>query len=191
MKFCSLCGSAVEKKVPEGDNRYRHICIECGTIHYQNPNIVTGCLVECDGLILMCKRAIEPRKGLWTLPAGFLENDETTIDAAKRETWEEAKARVEVIDLFTLFNLPHVNQVYAMFRARFIEPEYGPGEESLEVQLFQEQEMPWDDIAFPVITETLKLYFKDRQEGVFKVHTGNMILRHPDKREFDVTLLQA
>lgn len=189
MKFCSTCGSEIERKIPDGDNRLRHMCVQCGAIHYQNPNIVTGCLVEQDDGVLMCKRAIEPRKGLWTLPAGFLENDETTIDAAVRETWEEAKARVEVVDLFTLFNLPHVNQVYVMFRARFLEPDYGPGEESLEVEMIRETDIPWEDMAFPVISETLKLFFEDKKRGNFKVHTGDMIRTHPDQAEYDISML--
>jgi len=175
MKFCSQCGQPVEWRTPADDNVPRHICTACGTIHYQNPKIVVGCIPEWEDRILLCKRAIEPRYGLWTLPAGFMENNETTQEGAARETLEEATARVEVNDLYAIFNLPHVNQVYMMYRARLLDADFGPGQESLEVSLYEETDIPWPQIAFPVITETLRAYFEDRRRGEFGTHTGDIV----------------
>jgi ADP-ribose pyrophosphatase YjhB (NUDIX family) len=174
MKFCSECGSPVELKVPAGDHLPRHICPACGTIHYQNPKMVVGTIPEWEDRVLLCRRAIEPRYGLWTLPAGFMENGETTLEGAARETWEEAGARIEMGGLYTLFNLPHINQVYLMFRARLLDLDYAPGTESLETRLFAEAEIPWQDIAFRTVRETLKLYFEDRRRGVFEFHIGDI-----------------
>jgi len=170
MKFCSVCGEAVRVGVPEGDNRSRHICDRCDIVHYQNPKLVAGCIAAWGDRVLMCRRAIEPRLGRWTVPAGFMENGETTYQAALRETLEEANARVEVDDLFVTVNLPHINQVYMLFRGRLLDLEFSPGEESLEVDLLSEADMPWEDIAFPTVTESLKLYFSDRAQGAFPVH---------------------
>lgn len=189
MKFCNLCGSAVELLVPKGDTLPRHVCGSCGEIHYLNPKVVVGCIPRWQDRILMCRRAIEPRYGLWTLPAGFLENGETTIEGAARETLEEAAARVRVTQLYTLFNLPHINQVYVMFLADLDEPEFGPGTESLEVALYDEPEIPWRQIAFPVIEQTLKLYFDDRRRGHFGVHTGDVVRLPTAGRAFDVRML--
>jgi ADP-ribose pyrophosphatase YjhB (NUDIX family) len=180
MKYCSECGAKVEWRLPEGDNRERHVCIECNTIHYQNPKIVAGCLPVWQNKILLCKRAIEPRYGLWTLPAGYMENAETTVEAAMRETREEACANVEVVDLFTMLSLPHINQVYMMYRADLIDENFSPGCESLETRLFAEHEIPWKEIAFPVITTTLEIFFADRKQGAFGIHTGDMV-RIPDQ----------
>ncbi len=174
MKFCSDCGSPVTVKVPEGDNLPRHICDNCNTIHYQNPKIVTGCIPEWEDKILLCKRAIEPRYGLWTLPAGFMENDETIQQAAMRETTEEANARVEITGLYGLFNIPHINQVYMLFRASLLDLDFAPGDESLEVRLYTEDDIPWDELAFPVITETLMRYFEDRGNNSFCLQTGDI-----------------
>ena len=175
MNYCSSCGAVLQKKIPPGDNRPRFVCGSCNTIYYQNPKIVTGCLAEWENKVLMCRRAIIPRQGLWTLPAGFMENGETVVEAAIRETYEEANASVEIIDLFTIFNLPHVNQVYMMFRARLRDLNYRPGEESLEVDLFDETQIPWDRLAFATIHHTLHLYFHDRQSGHFGFHMGDII----------------
>jgi ADP-ribose pyrophosphatase YjhB (NUDIX family) len=175
MNYCSSCGAVLQKKIPPGDNRPRFVCGSCNTIYYQNPKIVTGCLAEWENKVLMCRRAIIPRQGLWTLPAGFMENDETVVEAAIRETYEEANASVEIIDLFTIFNLPHVNQVYMMFRARLRDLNYRPGEESLEVDLFDETQIPWDRLAFATIHHTLRFYFHDRQSGHFGFHMGDII----------------
>jgi len=183
MKYCSQCGETVTVKVPEGDSLPRHVCAACGTIHYQNPKIVVGCIPEWDDRILLCRRAIEPRYGLWTLPAGFMENGETVQQGAARETLEEARARVEIGTLYTLFNLPHISQVYMLFRGRLLDLDFGPGSESLEVALVPESEVPWQEIAFPVIEESLLLYFRDRAEGAFPMRSGDILrLEGPDRR---------
>lgn len=179
MKFCSSCGETVSLVIPEGDNRLRHVCSSCEMIHYENPKIVTGCIPEWEDKILLCKRAIEPRTGLWTLPAGFMENSETNIEGAARETDEEANARVENMQLFSVFSIAHINQVYTMYRGDLVNGEASPGVESLEVALLSEAEVPWNNIAFQVIAETLKLYYKDKKQGKFTAHYGD-IIKQPD-----------
>jgi ADP-ribose pyrophosphatase YjhB (NUDIX family) len=174
MNFCSACGARVERRVPEGDNLPRHVCVSCGTIHYENPKIVVGCIPEWQDRILLCRRAIEPRRGLWTVPAGFMENGETTADGAQRETLEEANARVEILDLYAMFNIPHISQVYLLFRARLLDLDFHPGAESLEVRLFEEAEVPWDEIAFITVRRTLNHYFADRRKGSFAFHIGTV-----------------
>ena len=191
MNFCSNCGAQVGLRIPEGDNRPRYVCDACHFIHYQNPKIVTGCIPEWDDKVLLCKRAIEPRYGLWTLPAGFMENGETTHQGAVRETLEEANARVSIAGLFTLFNLPHIDQVYLMFRGRLLDLDFGPGDESLEVTLFPESQVPWDQIAFPVVQQTLQLYFKDRKAGAFRVHNGDIVRISDQPRRYRTTLLMG
>ena len=168
MNFCSHCGAAtLELRIPDGDTLPRFVCATCGTIHYENPKIVVGCLPVWDERVLLCKRAIEPRHGLWTLPAGFLENGETLEAGALRETLEEADARVELGDLYTVISLPQINQVYMMFRARLLDLDFGPGTESLEVELFDEDEIPWEQLAFRTIARTLRNFFLDRRLGAF------------------------
>jgi ADP-ribose pyrophosphatase YjhB (NUDIX family) len=180
MKFCSHCGSAsLEQRIPQGDTLPRWVCALCGTIHYQNPKIVVGCLPDWDGRVLLCRRAIDPRHGLWTLPAGFLENGETIVAGAARETMEEAQARVEVGALYTVISLPHINQVYVMFRARLIDLGFGPGPESLDVRLFDENDVPWNELAFRTIARTLRNYFLDRKLGEFSVHVSALDRRTP------------
>jgi ADP-ribose pyrophosphatase YjhB (NUDIX family) len=175
MKFCSSCGAQVSLRIPVGDNRPRYVCDACSTIHYQNPLIVAGAIPVWEDRVLLCRRAIEPRHGLWTLPAGFMEKGETTPQAAQRETLEEACARVQVEALYTVFNLPHIDQVYLMFRAQLCDPGFAPGAESLEVALFAETEIPWKQLAFPVMRETLRLYFADRARGEgYPVHVGDI-----------------
>ncbi|WP_150302940.1 NUDIX hydrolase [Pseudomonas saliphila] len=169
MKFCSQCGEAVSESIPAGDNRVRFVCVHCETVHYQNPRIVAGCLVTHEHQVLLCRRAIEPRHGFWTLPAGFMENGETTEQAALRETWEEARARVEAQQLYMLFNLPHINQVYVFFRGRLADMNFAAGEESLEVGLFSEADIPWDQLAFPTISKTLRQYYADVRTSEFPV----------------------
>lgn len=190
MKYCSDCGATVTLRVPEGDNLPRYVCASCDTIHYQNPNIVAGCIPEWGDSILLCRRAIEPRHGYWTLPAGFMENSETSIEAAARETLEEAGAHVEVTNLFAIYNLPHISQVYMMFRSRLPEPDFQPGSESLEVELFRESEIPWNDLAFPVIEETLRRYYEDMSNGKFELHIGDLIVTDREKRQFKTQYLQ-
>jgi ADP-ribose pyrophosphatase YjhB (NUDIX family) len=151
------------------------VCGTCDQIHYQNPKIVVGCLAEWESKILLCKRAIEPAYGLWTLPAGFMENNETTLEGAMRETLEEANARVRILDLYALFNLPHVNQVYMMFRAKLLDLNYMPGAESLEVKLFDKHEIPWSELAFRTVPQTLKHYYEDREKGQFSLHIGDIL----------------
>jgi ADP-ribose pyrophosphatase YjhB (NUDIX family) len=174
MNFCSHCGNPVRQRVPSGDHRPRYVCDHCGAVHYQNPKVVAGCIPEWEDRLLLCRRAIEPRHGLWTLPAGFMENGETTAEGAARETMEEACARVAIIDLYALFNIPHINQVYLMFRARLLDPDFAAGNESLEVALFRETEIPWAKLAFPVVRETLRRYFDDRRRGHYGMHTGDI-----------------
>jgi ADP-ribose pyrophosphatase YjhB (NUDIX family) len=181
----------VDLSIPEGDHLPRHICSQCGEIHYQNPKVVVGCIPEYGQQLLFCKRAIEPRLGYWTLPAGFMENGETTAEGAQRETLEEACARVEIIDVFSMFNLPHINQVYVLYRARLCDLDFAPGTESLEVKLLDEEQVPWDEIAFPVITESLRLYFADRKAGRFGFHSGDMIRLPGETPRFDVHVLNA
>lgn len=178
MKFCSECGSLVSQLIPAGDNRLRFVCADCQTIHYQNPKMVVGCLPEWEDKVLLCKRAIEPQYGKWTLPAGFMENGESTQQGALRETLEEAGARVEISHLFTLYNLPYISQVYLMFRARLLDLDFAAGEESLEVALFTEEEIPWDEIAFLTIEKTLRQYFEDRRKGEFEFHVGDIERRN-------------
>lgn len=165
MNFCSSCGQSVSLKIPADDNRHRHVCEGCGEIHYQNPKMVVGSipLWDADGRahVLLCRRAIEPRRGYWTLPAGFMENGETTAEAARRETLEEAGARIELLDLFSLLNVAHVHQVHLFYRARLCDLDFAAGTESLEVRLFTEQDIPWGDLAFPTVTHTLKRFFAD------------------------------
>ena len=166
MKFCSECASPVSLLIPAGDNRPRYVCESCSTIHYQNPKMVLGTIPvwERDGelKILLCKRAIEPRHGYWTLPAGFMENDETTAEAAMRETREEAGANIELGKLFSLLNVARVHQVHMFYLATLLDLDFAPGEESLDVQMFSEAQIPWDDLAFPTIRTTLELFFADR-----------------------------
>ena len=180
MKFCSNCGAAVTLRVPSGDTLPRHVCDACGTIHYQNPRMVVGCIVEWEGRVLMCKRAIEPRYGLWTVPAGYLENGETLADGAQRETMEEANARVEMGPLYALYNIPHINQVYMLFRARLLDVDVKAGAETLEVRLCTESEIPWEEIAFVSIRNALTHYYADRRKGTFDFHMGT-IERAPPK----------
>ena len=167
MNFCSHCGRSVSLKIPEEDNRPRHVCDSCGNIHYQNPKIVAGCIPEWQGKILLCRRAIEPRYGLWTIPAGYMENGETLEQAACRETEEEACARVDLDGLYAVYNIPHVSQVYVIFRGQLADGVFSPGAESLETSLFEENQIPWSEIAFPVVDRILKRFFHDRPEQRF------------------------
>ncbi|MBD2859206.1 NUDIX hydrolase [Spongiibacter sp. KMU-158] len=168
MNFCSECGSKVVEKIPAGDNRRRFVCDACDFIHYQNPRTVVGCLPVSGDKVLLCRRAIEPRLGYWTVPAGFMENGETMLEGALRETQEEAAATVKDETLYRLFDIPHINQVYVFFRGE-LDGDYGVGPESLESRLFSEDEIPWSELAFPIVTDILLEYFEDRKTGEFPI----------------------
>lgn len=174
MKFCSNCAAPVVRRVPPGDALPRFLCDQCGEIHYQNPKLVVGAVPEWEGRVLLCRRAIEPRYGYWTLPAGFMENDETAGDGAARETQEEAGARIELVGAYTLLSVPMVNQVHLFFRARLLDLDFAPGEESLEVALFEEADIPWKEIAFRTVGLTLKHWFADRASGDFRFHAEDV-----------------
>jgi ADP-ribose pyrophosphatase YjhB (NUDIX family) len=174
MKFCSSCGAPVTLRVPPGDTLPRHVCDTCLTVHYQNPRMVVGCIPEWEDRILLCRRGIEPRHGLWTVPAGYMENGETTFQGALRETLEEANARVEIGPLYALYNIPHINQVYLLFRGRLLDIDVHPGAETLEVRLMAESEIPWAQIAFASVRNTLTHYYDDRRRGRFQFHMGTI-----------------
>ncbi len=171
MKFCSQCGNPVIQRVPEGDSRPRYLCEHCHTIHYQNPNIVAGSLPVWQGKVLLCRRAIEPRLGYWTLPAGFMENGETMEQAARRETQEEACAALGELTLYTLIDVPHINQVHVFYRAEMASDTFAAGVESLEVRLFDEADIPWSELAFMTVHHTLEFFFADRREHSYPVRT--------------------
>ena len=173
MKYCSSCGSKVELKVPQDDNFPRYCCTKCDAIHYQNPKIVTGTIPIMKDRILLCKRAIHPRPGMWTLPAGFLENGETIGQGAFRETLEETNTEVKMGNLYAIFNIPQISQVYMLFFAEVLREDFGETPESLEVKLFKEEEIPWQELAFPFVPIVLKNYFADRKVNKFdlKVET--------------------
>ena len=174
MKFCSNCGSPVARRVPPGDSLPRYLCDACGSIHYENPKLVVGALPEWEGRLLLCRRASEPRYGYWTLPAGFMENDETAGDAALRETLEEAGARIELSSPFSMVSVPRVNQVHLFYRARLLDLEFKPGLESLEVALFEEAAVPWPEIAFRTVGITLRHWFADRAAGAYGFHAEDI-----------------
>ncbi len=166
IRFCNQCGSRVEQKIPDGETLPRAVCPACHTIQYQNPKIVAGSVPEWEDKILLCRRAIEPRRGLWTFPAGFMECGETTEAAATRETMEEAYADIQIHSLLGLFSLPHVSQVYVVYRAHLQNLKFKPGPESLEVKLVNLSDIPWDQLAFPVIHEALSRYVNDIQTAI-------------------------
>jgi len=173
--YCPSCGGETRQQVPEGDNRERAVCCDCETIHYQNPKIVAGALPVWEDKVLLCKRAIEPRYGSWTLPAGFMENGESVEQGAQRETWEEAEAQIEQLRLYTVLSIPRISQVYMIFRAQLQgEQAFGVGSESLETALFTEQQIPWDEIAFPMIERSLRYYFADRKRGQFGIYVEDI-----------------
>ena len=174
MKFCPNCAAPIAQRVPPGDSVPRYVCDACGSIHYQNPKMVLGCLPQWESRLLLCRRAIEPRYGYWTLPAGFMENGESTGEGAARETLEEAGARVELIAPFSIISVPYVNQVHVFFRARLLDLDFKAGEESLEVALFEEAQVPWKDIAFRTVGLTLKHWFADRTRGAFGFHAEDI-----------------
>lgn len=175
MNYCSNCGASLQFLIPPGDHLPRYVCNSCKTIHYQNPKLVVGCIPEWEDKILLCRRAIEPGHGLWTLPAGFMENSETTQQGAAREAMEEAHAEVRINALYSLYNLPHINQVHVFFRAALLDLSFRPGIESLEVALFREDGIPWERLAFASVRETLQHYYRDRRAGDYGCHTGDIV----------------
>ncbi len=174
IKHCRACGGAAIYQTPADDNRDRATCTVCGTIHYENPLNVVGTVPAWEDKVLLCRRNIEPRFGLWTLPAGFMELGETTAEGAVRETVEEAGAHIELQELFTLLNVVRVGQVHLFYRARLLDTDFAPGPETIEAELFAEADIPWDEIAFRTTKKTLELYFEDRRKGRFEVHVGDI-----------------
>lgn len=191
MKFCHQCANPLTLRVPEGDDKPRHCCNSCDSIFYLNPKNVVGTLPFFEDKVLLCKRAIQPRLGKWTLPAGFMENGESSLDGAIRETQEEACASVIVQNdsLYTLFNLPKINQVYMFFRAELANLDFAAGVESEEVALFSEKEIPWQEIAFPVVKSTLEHYFDDLRKNQFPVRMFDV--HHGEDRSFTTNLISS
>ncbi len=173
-QHCPTCGGPISYRVPPDDNRERAVCTVCASIHYQNPLVVVGTVPTWQDQVLLCKRAIEPRHGYWTLPAGFMELDESTSDGAARETAEEAGASIDMGPLLTVLNVVRVGQVHLFYRATLRNIQFAPGVESLEVKLFTEAEIPWQDLAFRTVSRTLQHYFEDRKRGVFELHHGDI-----------------
>jgi len=175
VKFCSRCGGGIVRALPPNDTRHRHVCAACGAVHYENPRVVAGCIPEWNGRVLLCRRAIEPRAGLWNLPAGFMETGETVAETAVRETGEEANARVELLGLYSIMTLPHISQVYFMFRARLLDGEFSAGHETEEARLFEPDGIPWDQLAFPTVHHTLRFFVDDRTAGVYRFRIGDIV----------------
>lgn len=170
MNYCSNCGAKTQYRIPKGDNRQRHICNNCGMIHYQNPKIIAGCVILEDDEVLLCRRAIQPRCGLWTLPAGFMENGETVAQAALRETWEEAQARPELDSLYVVTSIPKISQVYMLYLGYLHGGGFSSGPESLEVNLFSMDKIPWGELAFHTVEDTLRCLREDLKCGSFPLH---------------------
>ena len=186
MKFCTLCGNSLGLRIPVDDDRERHVCTVCGHVHYQNPRIIV-CALPChEDKVLLCKRAIEPRYGLWTLPGGFMENGESTLDAAVRETLEEAHARIDIHELYALYNLIHIDQVHLFFRATLRDLDFGAGTESLDVRLFREDEIPWQEMAFPAVVNTLQQYFRDLPSGRFPLRLADVTVNANNTRTIKI-----
>jgi len=175
MNFCSHCGAGqLKKRIPAGDNRLRIVCENCQTVHYSNPKIVAGCLPVWEDKVLLCRRSIPPRKGYWNVPGGYLEHEESVEEGARREVWEEACTRVEILQAHTIFSIPHIGQVYVHFLARLLELDFAPGPESLEVRLFTEAEIPWGELAFSSSRFSLERFWEDRRTGKRQVHVGGV-----------------
>lgn len=170
MDFCSNCGQKTIEKIPLGDHQLRRVCSSCNSIHYVNPKVICGALALWENKVLLCRRAIEPRYGLWTLPAGYMELFETMEQGAARETREEAEAEVEIEQLYCMYNIPRIGQIYVLFKADLIDGKFGAGEESIECRLFEEHEIPWSELAFPSVEHTLRHYFSDRKSNQFNLH---------------------
>jgi ADP-ribose pyrophosphatase YjhB (NUDIX family) len=179
-RFCSNCGHPITRRVPDGDSRVRDCCDHCGVIHYVNPRPVVGTIPVWNDQVLLCLRAIEPKLGYWTLPAGFMEVGETSADGARRETEEEAGARIELGPLFSMIDVPAVEQLHIFYRARLLDLKFAAGIETLEVRLFSEADIPWDRIAFRTVSTTLRLFFEDRSKGAYGTHTSEIGPRPPE-----------
>ena len=176
IKHCKNCGTAVVYRLPDdGDLRQRAICPGCVTVHYENPLNVVGTVPYLDERVLLCKRNIEPRKGKWTLPAGFMELEETTAEGAARETDEEAGAQIEMGSLFSILSVPRVGQVHLFYRARLLSDQFNPGHETMEARLFSEEDIPWEEIAFRTVRVTLERYFAYRRLGAYSVHAVDIV----------------
>ena len=174
IRHCKACGAATEYRIPADDNRERATCTGCGAVHYENPLNVVGTVPAWQDQVLLCRRNIEPRHGFWTLPAGFMELGETAAEGALRETVEEAGAHIELGPLFTFLNVVRVGQLHLYFRARLLDTDFAPGPETIEAQLFREDEIPWDELAFRTVRETLKHYVEDRRRGQFELHSADI-----------------
>ena len=174
IKHCKVCGGAAVYAVPADDNRERATCTVCATIHYENPINVVGTVPHWGDQVLLCRRNIEPRHGFWTVPAGFMEMGETTAEGAVRETIEEAGAHIELQGLFTLLNVVRVGQLHLYYRARLLDTEFDPGPETIEARLFTEAQVPWEELAFRTVRETLRRYFEDRRKGEFGFHASDI-----------------
>ena len=172
MNFCSNCGSHVQQAVPEGDHKLRYVCSNCGTVHYDNPRMIVGCLPRWKDRVLLCKRSNDPKRGFWTLPAGFMENNEAIEAGAMRETREEAHAEVEIIRLFSVYSVPVVSQVYLFFLANLKNLDFHPGTETETTALFSESEIPWQELAFSSVKFTLEHYFADDKASSERVFVG-------------------
>lgn len=177
MHYCSQCGQKLTRRIPPDDDHLRHVCTACGLIHYQNPKLVVGCIPLWEERILICKRNIEPRRGFWTLPAGYLENGETAAQGAARETREETGSQVVDLVPYRMYDIVHVHQIYYIFLAKLEAPDFHPTKESAAVKLVSEAQIPWEKIAFPVITTTLEAYFRDRPSGRFPFANGQITTR--------------
>ncbi len=174
IRHCKTCAGTIRYEIPADDNRERAVCSACNAIHYENPINVVGTVPVWRDQVLLCRRNIEPRHGFWTLPAGFLELGESTSQGAVRETVEEAGARIELEGLLTLLNVVRVGQLHLYYRARLIDTDFAPGPETIEARLFTETQIPWDELAFRTVRETLQRYFEDRRKGQFGVHCADI-----------------
>ena len=170
--YCTQCGHKTIKKVPKNDNQTRAVCTKCTHIHYENPKVITGIIPVIDDEILLCKRAIEPQKNKWTIPSGFMENNETVEEGALREAQEEAGITPTITQLFTLYNLPHIGQIYLLYLATLPDKTHTPGAETIESKFVKHHEIPWPDIAFASVTFALKHYITDYKSNSFHLHTG-------------------
>jgi ADP-ribose pyrophosphatase YjhB (NUDIX family) len=179
MKFCTGCGSKVIRRITVNEDRERSVCPHCDTVFYSNPKVIVGCLAHHQDRVLLCQRAIEPGKGLWTLPAGFMEDGESTAEGAARETWEEARARVDNMHLYRVIDAPTINQVYILYRCVVVNGDFGVGLESKDAGLYMKSEIPWDELAFSSVSEILRQFYLDLSTGAFPVKA--FTLEHVDQ----------